>query len=158
MITPALVFIWGKLAGAVAWDDRNRLGSFEYDPAFQKLNYDLSPLMMPPIVLLIPVLFMAREVHLTDTVLALVLGLAVVSKPLSQSLVPPSLVALVFVRLARRAAVSDARRAHYTPLATSATMASVDELASEVSGVEVAKLRTRLRRPATLRRPRRDDR
>ena len=29
--------------------------------------------MMPPIVLLIPVLFMAREVHLTDTVAALVL-------------------------------------------------------------------------------------
>ena len=33
----------------------------------------VATLMMPPIVLLIPVLFMAREVHLTDTVAALVL-------------------------------------------------------------------------------------
>ena len=33
----------------------------------------IATLMMPPIVLLIPVLFMAREVHLTDTVTALVL-------------------------------------------------------------------------------------
>lgn len=56
-------------------------------------------------------------------------------------------VAHVFVRLARRRAVSDERRAHYAPLPASATMAAVDELSSEVSGVEVAKLADRRRRP-----------
>ncbi len=44
----------------------------------------------------------------------------------------------VLYRLTRRAAVSEERRAHYTPLATSATVAALDELASEVSGVETA--------------------
>ena len=43
----AFVSIWGKLAGAVAWDERNRLATFEYDPAFTRLGYDLAPLMMP---------------------------------------------------------------------------------------------------------------
>jgi serine/threonine-protein kinase HipA len=43
----AFVSIWGELVGAVAWDERNRLATFEYDPAFTKLGYDLSPLKMP---------------------------------------------------------------------------------------------------------------
>lgn len=46
-------------------------------------------------------------------------------------------VAYVGVRLRRRGAVSDERRAHYAPMASSATVAGVDDLASEVSGVEV---------------------
>jgi MFS family permease len=49
-------------------------------------------------------------------------------------------VTYVLFRLTRRAAVSDERRAHYTPLATSATVAALDELASEISGVEVTEL------------------
>lgn len=56
----------------------------------------------------------------------------------------------VLFRLTRRAAVSDERRAHYTPLAASATVAAVDELASEVSGVEVTELDPPRRRRVTL--------
>lgn len=43
----AIVKIWGKEAGAVAWDERTRLASFEYTPAFKKLGWELSPLEMP---------------------------------------------------------------------------------------------------------------
>jgi len=46
-------------------------------------------------------------------------------------------VAYVGIRLRRRRAVSEERRAHYTPVATSATVGALDELSSEVSGVEV---------------------
>lgn len=43
----AEVKIWGKLVGAVAWDERVGLASFEFDPNFKNLNWDLSPLKMP---------------------------------------------------------------------------------------------------------------
>ncbi|NTW32759.1 MAG: type II toxin-antitoxin system HipA family toxin, partial [Bacteroidetes bacterium] len=43
----AEVKIWGKLVGAVAWDEETGIASFEYDPGFKKLNWDLSPLKMP---------------------------------------------------------------------------------------------------------------
>ncbi len=43
----AEVKIWGKLVGAVAWDDRTGIADFEYDPNFKKLNWDLAPLKMP---------------------------------------------------------------------------------------------------------------
>ena len=43
----AEVKIWGELVGAVAWDEKTGLASFEYDPKFKKLNWDLSPLKMP---------------------------------------------------------------------------------------------------------------
>ncbi len=43
----AIVKIWGKEAGAVAWDERTRLASFEYTPAFKRLGWELSPLEMP---------------------------------------------------------------------------------------------------------------
>lgn len=43
----AEVKIWGKLVGAVAWDERTGLVSFEYDPNFKKLNWDLAPFKMP---------------------------------------------------------------------------------------------------------------
>lgn len=43
----AEVKIWGELVGAVAWDERTGLASFEYDPNFKKLNWDLAPFKMP---------------------------------------------------------------------------------------------------------------
>lgn len=47
MMDVAEVKIWGKLVGAVAWDERAGLASFEYDPNFKKLNWELAPLKMP---------------------------------------------------------------------------------------------------------------
>lgn len=47
MITTAYVKIWGKLVGAVAWDPEEQLGSFEYDPSFLELKWDLAPIKMP---------------------------------------------------------------------------------------------------------------
>lgn len=47
MITTAFVKIWGQTVGAVAWDETKELGSFEYDPKFTALNWDLAPLKMP---------------------------------------------------------------------------------------------------------------
>ena len=35
------------LAGAVAWDEESSYASFEYDPSFRQLGWDLSPLKMP---------------------------------------------------------------------------------------------------------------
>ncbi len=43
----AEVIIWGKLVGAVAWDTDNGLATFEYDPKFKQLSWDLAPLKMP---------------------------------------------------------------------------------------------------------------
>lgn len=43
----AEVKIWGKLVGAVAWDTNKGLATFEYDPKFKTLGWDLSPLKMP---------------------------------------------------------------------------------------------------------------
>jgi len=43
----AFVKIWGELVGAVAWDEKTGLASFEYDVKFKKLNWDLSPLKLP---------------------------------------------------------------------------------------------------------------
>lgn len=43
----AEVKIWGKLAGAVAWDADNELATFEYDLKFKRLGWDLAPLKMP---------------------------------------------------------------------------------------------------------------
>lgn len=42
----AFVKIWGEVAGAVVWDERTNLATFEYDSSFKKLNWDLSPLKM----------------------------------------------------------------------------------------------------------------
>jgi serine/threonine-protein kinase HipA len=46
MIT-ATVKIWNQIVGAVLWDERNQMASFEFDPAFLKNNWDLAPIMMP---------------------------------------------------------------------------------------------------------------
>lgn len=43
----AFVKIWGEVVGAVAWNDANGWASFEYDPKFKSLRWDLAPLMMP---------------------------------------------------------------------------------------------------------------
>ncbi len=43
----AEVKIWGELVGAVAWNEKIGLASFEYDSKFKKLNWELSPLKMP---------------------------------------------------------------------------------------------------------------
>ena len=43
----AEVRIWGEVAGAVAWNEKTGVASFEYDPKFKKLNWDLAPLKMP---------------------------------------------------------------------------------------------------------------
>lgn len=42
----AEVKIWSKLAGAVAWDETNGFATFEYDPKFKQLGWDLAPLRM----------------------------------------------------------------------------------------------------------------
>lgn len=47
MITTAFVHIWGQRVGAVFWDPATGLGSFEYDAAFLKNGWDLSPVKMP---------------------------------------------------------------------------------------------------------------
>jgi serine/threonine-protein kinase HipA len=46
-LNTAFVKIWGVLAGAVAWDERTGIATFEYDADFKKRNWDLSPLKMP---------------------------------------------------------------------------------------------------------------
>ena len=38
MITTALIKIWGITAGAIAWDQNNKIGSFEYDKNFAEKN------------------------------------------------------------------------------------------------------------------------
>ncbi len=43
----AEVKIWGKLVGAVAWNTNDGLATFEYDPYFKTLGWDLAPLQMP---------------------------------------------------------------------------------------------------------------
>jgi serine/threonine-protein kinase HipA len=43
----AEVKIWGKLVGAVAWDATTGFATFEYDPKFKQLGWDLAPLKMP---------------------------------------------------------------------------------------------------------------
>jgi serine/threonine-protein kinase HipA len=43
----AFVKIWGEVVGAVAWDEKTGIASFEYEAKFKKLNWDLSPLKMP---------------------------------------------------------------------------------------------------------------
>ncbi len=50
MVAPGLVAevrIWGERVGAVAWDQAQRLGSFEFDPDFLARGLDLAPLTMP---------------------------------------------------------------------------------------------------------------
>ncbi|MDF9829019.1 type II toxin-antitoxin system HipA family toxin [Parabacteroides sp. PF5-6] len=43
----AIIKIWDKEVGAVAWNERNGIASFEYTSAFKRLGWELSPLKMP---------------------------------------------------------------------------------------------------------------
>ena len=42
----AFVNIWGQTVGAVAWDEKTGVASFEYEPDFKRTNCELSPLKM----------------------------------------------------------------------------------------------------------------
>jgi serine/threonine-protein kinase HipA len=46
-MTVAEVKIWGKLVGAVAWNEAAGYADFEYDPGFRELGWELAPLKMP---------------------------------------------------------------------------------------------------------------
>lgn len=37
----AEIKIWDELVGAVAWDEKTGLASFEYEPKFKKLGWEL---------------------------------------------------------------------------------------------------------------------
>ena len=47
MVTTAFIKIWGEMVGAIAWDQEQQLGLFEYDPKFVQKGWDLAPLKMP---------------------------------------------------------------------------------------------------------------
>ena len=47
MDSAAFVNIWGMTVGAVAWDQEQQLGVFEYDKKFINQGWELSPLKMP---------------------------------------------------------------------------------------------------------------
>lgn len=42
----AEVKIWGREVGAVAWDEEKGYATFEYDPGFRQLGWELAPLKM----------------------------------------------------------------------------------------------------------------
>lgn len=46
MVTSAFIHLWGKRAGAIAWDPATSIGSFEFEPSFLANNWDLSPIKM----------------------------------------------------------------------------------------------------------------
>jgi len=43
----AEIKIWDKYVGAVLWDARNGVASFEFEPSFNRNNWDIAPLTMP---------------------------------------------------------------------------------------------------------------
>ncbi len=47
MITEAFVKIWDQTVGAVAWDEKTGLASFEYDSKFKRNGWDLAPIKIP---------------------------------------------------------------------------------------------------------------
>ncbi len=47
MVRTAIVRIWDQVVGAIAWDENRQLGSFEYDPSFVEIGWELAPLKMP---------------------------------------------------------------------------------------------------------------
>ena len=47
MVTLVYVNIWGHRAGVVMWNENTRTAVFEFDPAFERLGLNLSPLLMP---------------------------------------------------------------------------------------------------------------
>jgi serine/threonine-protein kinase HipA len=63
MVSTAFVKLWGKRIGAVAWDEKQELGFFEYDKKFQSGNLEISPVKMP----LSPRIFSFPELRSTST-------------------------------------------------------------------------------------------
>ncbi len=46
-VRAANVFLWGKIVGAVAWNETAQFASFEYAPSFLRDGFDISPITMP---------------------------------------------------------------------------------------------------------------
>jgi len=46
MIQTTFVRIWGEMVGAIAWDQNQQLGLFEYDKKFMTKGWNLSPIKM----------------------------------------------------------------------------------------------------------------
>ena len=47
MVTLAYINIWGQRAGVVMWTENTQSAVFEYEPAFERLGFSLSPILMP---------------------------------------------------------------------------------------------------------------
>lgn len=47
MVVAAEIWLWGRLAGAVLWDEKDQLASFEYDLSFLSSGWDIAPITMP---------------------------------------------------------------------------------------------------------------
>jgi len=47
MVRSAYIKLWGKLVGAVAWDEQQQIASFEYDSKFLRSELPISPIKMP---------------------------------------------------------------------------------------------------------------
>ncbi len=47
MVTTAFVKLWDETIGAVAWDDKSQLGTFEYTPEFIARGWEVAPIKMP---------------------------------------------------------------------------------------------------------------
>ncbi|HSF52778.1 MAG TPA: HipA domain-containing protein, partial [Algoriphagus sp.] len=47
MVVAAEIWLWGRLAGAVLWDEKEQLASFEYDLSFLSSGWDIAPITMP---------------------------------------------------------------------------------------------------------------
>ena len=46
-VDTAEIVLWGNVIGAVHWDAARNLGSFQYDPTFQRSGIQVAPLTMP---------------------------------------------------------------------------------------------------------------
>ena len=47
MINSAFINLWDERVGAIAWDADNGVADFEFEPAFLRKGWDISPLKMP---------------------------------------------------------------------------------------------------------------
>lgn len=63
MVKTAFVKLWGKRIGAIAWDENQDLGFFEYDKKFISGNLNVAPIRMP----LSPRIFSFPELRSTTT-------------------------------------------------------------------------------------------
>ncbi len=47
MVRTAYIKLWGELVGAVAWDEKQQIASFEYDTKFLQSQLQIAPIKMP---------------------------------------------------------------------------------------------------------------